>query len=404
MKLLRFVPRWIALTSAGIVFLTGCTSVPTQAPKAENVFRDELFGPRPSEVSAERLFALDADMLAYARGEMATLLRRRGQIDGFLDALYDRQKLQLEYDAGKTRNAAEAFAARKGNCLSLVVMTAAFAREVGLEVRFRQVYTDTEWRRQGDLFVSSGHINLQLDTVKSLDWRVLAGPGSGQVIDFLPAPDRGRQLASDISQATVTAMYMNNRAAESIADGQIEQAYWWARSAIEQDSRFIPSYGTLAIAYHRRGALGDAIRVLNVALRNSPEDTVLLSNQARYLREVGKDADAEILLAKLKSIEAVPPYHYFQRGVAAMDAKDYPLAREFFRKELSRQPYNADFHFGLAATYIAEADWDKARERLSLAREYSATSGTRALYTAKLEKLQGAKKPSCPQPSCDRSG
>ena len=50
-----------------------------------------------------------------------------------------------------TRNAAEAFDARSGNCLSLVIMTAAFAKELGLPVRYQNVFVDEAWSRSGDL-------------------------------------------------------------------------------------------------------------------------------------------------------------------------------------------------------------------------------------------------------------
>ncbi len=54
----------------------------------------------------------------------------------------------------------EAFQARTGNCLSLVIMTAAFAKEVGLPVRFQSVYVPETWSRSGNLYFSSGHVNL----------------------------------------------------------------------------------------------------------------------------------------------------------------------------------------------------------------------------------------------------
>ena len=56
-----------------------------------------------------------------------------------LEALYTQGELRLEYDARRTRTAAEAFDARMGNCLSLVIMTAAFATEMQLQVRFQDV-------------------------------------------------------------------------------------------------------------------------------------------------------------------------------------------------------------------------------------------------------------------------
>jgi transglutaminase-like putative cysteine protease len=54
-----------------------------------------------------------------------------------VQALYQPDQIRLEYDAAVTRNAAQAFEARTGNCLSLVIMTAALARELGLTVRYQ---------------------------------------------------------------------------------------------------------------------------------------------------------------------------------------------------------------------------------------------------------------------------
>ena len=60
--------------------------------------------------------------------------------------LYKRQKLGLEYDATSTRTASEAYAARAGNCLSLVIMTSAFAKALGLPVYYQRVFVDESWK------------------------------------------------------------------------------------------------------------------------------------------------------------------------------------------------------------------------------------------------------------------
>jgi hypothetical protein len=41
-----------------------------------------------------------------------------------------------------TRNAPQTFAARAGNCLSRVIMTAAFAKEIGVPIRHPMVLGD----------------------------------------------------------------------------------------------------------------------------------------------------------------------------------------------------------------------------------------------------------------------
>jgi transglutaminase-like putative cysteine protease len=100
-------------------------------------------------------------MKRFVRTEVSTDFNSRGYQQGFIDALYTKGKLKLEYESAVTRNAAEAFDARAGNCLSLVIMTAALAKELGFPVRYQRVYVDDTWGRSGD-FYFSGHVNLSL--------------------------------------------------------------------------------------------------------------------------------------------------------------------------------------------------------------------------------------------------
>ena len=86
-----------------------------------------------------RCVALSDAVRDYAARQMHTLLRQRGPQQGLVDALYSKGQLKLEYDSAMTRNAAQAFEARAGNCLSLVIMTAAFAKHLGLPVRYQSV-------------------------------------------------------------------------------------------------------------------------------------------------------------------------------------------------------------------------------------------------------------------------
>ena len=81
-------------------------------------------------------------MRRYARTEIAAQANRKGRHRALIDALYSKHQLRLEYDTVITRNASEAFDARAGNCLSLVIMTAAFAKELGLMVEYQKVLVE----------------------------------------------------------------------------------------------------------------------------------------------------------------------------------------------------------------------------------------------------------------------
>ena len=105
-----------------------------------------------------------------------------------IDALYTQGELRLEYDARSTRTAAEAFDARMGNCLSLVIMTAAFAQEMGLIVRYQDGLGVPAIERDGEFTFVVGHVNLALSAGLSA-----ARPGLAEqswlIVDFLPGAD-----------------------------------------------------------------------------------------------------------------------------------------------------------------------------------------------------------------------
>ena len=144
-----------------IALLSACATPPA-APRHDALFHDALFAAPTERVAADDVFALSEPMRRYLKVDIADQLRSRGPQAGLIEALYSKGQLRLDYDAAVTRNAADAFAARSGNCLSLVIMTAALAKELGLQVRFMSAYLEESWSRSGNLLLRSGHVNITL--------------------------------------------------------------------------------------------------------------------------------------------------------------------------------------------------------------------------------------------------
>jgi Tfp pilus assembly protein PilF len=289
-----------------------------------------------------------------------------------------------------TRNAAQAFAARSGNCLSLVIMTAAFAKSLGLPVQFQSVSVDETVSRSEDIYFFIGHVNLTLGNHHAV---VGLRTSSADVltVDFLPPTETIGLHTKVISEQTVVAMYMNNKAAEAFAKGQINDAYWWVRGAIGQDPEFMSAYNTLGVIYRRHGNPAEAERVLAFALEREPRNTRIMSNLVGTLNDQGKVAEADGLRSKLEQIEPNPMFSYFDRGMRAMREGNYKAARDLFAKEVDRTPYYHEFHFWLANAYLALGDVDRARRELTLAFEYSTTRREHDLYAAKLDRIKSSK-------------
>jgi tetratricopeptide (TPR) repeat protein len=379
------VKRWFLLLLSAT--LVACATRTPSPQETDRLFDDQAFAPPSVRINATDVFALSPEMKRYLETDVARLVRLRGRQHGLFDALYDRAQLKLEYDAGMTRNASEAFAARAGNCLSLVIMTAAFAKEMDFTIRYQNVFTDETWSREGDFYLSIGHVNLSI-VRKRVEEPLTRNDSDSMTIDFLPPADLRGARTWAIDEATIVAMYMNNRAVESLTSGRVDDAYWWAREAILQDPRFMSAYNTLGVVYQRHGNFADAKRAFDFILEREPANTRAMSNLALVLHDQGNIAASMELTRKLDQMEPNPPFGYFKRGLAAMQESDYKTAKEMFTKEVDRAAYYHEFHFWLALAYMGLGEMEPARKHMTLAIENSTTRRDHDLYAAKLGRIQ----------------
>jgi cytochrome c-type biogenesis protein CcmH/NrfG len=206
-----------------------------------------------------------------------------GDERGLLASLDD--EMRLEYDSTITRDAATTFASRKGNCLGLVIMTAAFAKHLGLKVLYQNILVDEQWSR-----------------------------------------------AQALPESAIIAMYNNNRAAEALAQGQLNDAYWWARAAIVEHPAYNTAYNTLGVIYQHQREYAMAERAFKHALEREPENLIVLRNLAPVLAAAGKQVESAALSKRLASIDPTPPYHFFNLGKSALEQAKYQEARALQRR------------------------------------------------------------------------
>jgi len=366
--------------------LAGCATAPSNH-EVDALFRDKLFAQPGKPVRAADVFAVSDEMRHYLKVQIADHLRNKGPQQGLIDALASKNHLKVEYDAAETRNAAETFRDRAGNCLSLTIMTAALAKELGMQVHYQSVFVDENWSRSGGLYFSIGHVNLTVGK-RYHDIKTKIDDNIAITIDFNPPVENKTYHKWPIRENTVVAMFMNNRSAEALAAGKINDAYWLAREAVLQDPKFASAYNTLGVVYRRHGNLMEAEQVLARALTIEPGNTQIMSNLAVVLKDQGRESEAGTLVAKVERRQPFAPFHFFHLGQDAMKAGDYKTARDLFTREIERDPYNHEFHFWLAAAYLQLRDFNRSRKHLGIAMDFSPTKSQHSLYAAKMDRMR----------------
>lgn len=362
---------------------SGCAAVPmSDVPR--HLFADARFRPAAVPVTADDLFELSEPMRQFADNEVRRAIARSGTYFGMFNTLKD--QLQLDYDASGSRPAAQTFELRAGNCISLVILTAAFARHLGMPVYYQSVVGQSTWTRSAGIAFHSGHVNLK---VGSRENALPAGRGfDGLTIDFLASPTAASFSARPISEPTLIAMYLNNRAAEAVVEGDLDTAYWWSRAAIEADPTFLAATNTLGVIYLRHGDTREAEDAFRYTLLREPANAKAITNLMLLYTRLGREAEAAALRRRLVALEPFPPFYFLDQGQAALERGDAASALALFERELKRLPYNDEVHFGLALADYRLGDLTSARKHLALAERYSTTRDRRSLYSAKLAHFQ----------------
>lgn len=370
------------IVMCGVVLLAACSTVPRIEVPA-TLFADEAFGVAPAGLQNLDIFALSPAMQDFLASEVPKYVRQQGPARGLYAAM--RTKLHIDYDAAMTRTAAETFDARAGNCLSLVILTAALARPLDIAVHFRFVQHVRTWTRTQDMLLQNGHVNIELSPSP-----VVAGAGIDPpiIVDFLPSEDVQSQVVWEIDQNRIKAMYLNNRAAELLMAGDSDAAYWWARAAVHAAPAYGAAYNTLGVIYLRHGDPQRAEQVFRFELASEPDDPVMLTNLALALDRQGRGAEALLVRQQLAQTASYRPFEFLDKGNEAIAAGDAKTAMKFYKQELAHIPYSSELHFAIAVASARLGDQRGARKHLTEAMELSNNIHDRDLYAGKLQKLR----------------
>jgi Flp pilus assembly protein TadD len=379
---------WLLLSA---LVLGGCASAPPM-PSPEPLLHDAAFAPPTEQIDPAQAFALSPRMKDFVQDELRPRLRAAGgRQRALVELLSQRGRLRLDYDAAVTRSAAEAFDSGTGNCLSLVLMTAALAKELNLNVTYNRAVLEETWSRAGDYYFLNGHLNITLGR-RLIDEQYRYDAEQWVMIDFLPPSELVGLRTVMVDERTVVAMFLNNRAAEALARDEVDRAYWWARAALLHDARFLPAYNTLGVVYLQHRQPVEAERAFRQLLQRDPKHRQALSNLSVALLRQGRAAEYAAVSRQLASLEDRPPFHYFSLGLQAMQEGRFLAAREHFARELQRDPDYHEFHFWAGVAAWRLGDEGDARKHLDLALKNSITRDSRAIYAAKLDALNAKRR------------
>ncbi len=346
--------------------MVGCAAPPTAPSIAQLPWQDRAFDYDPALVAVDRdeLFRLDPQLLGILKDPATQRLQTPQRLDRLLALLYGAEHQRFAYAAGHSTVAAQTWQAKRGDCLSLTVLTYAAARVLGLPARVQDVDVPVAYDRRGDFDVLNHHVNvlfprarraLREDSHESLD----------VIVDFEPAFGdfrRGRTL----SEAGILARFYNNLAVEHLAAGRDSLAYAHFKAAITSDPAFAASYSNLATLYRRSQMPGAAEVLLRQAVLLARPADVALESLHRLLVEQGRAEEALPIASQLASARSRDPYYWIGLGVRSLKEGEFRRAVDALERAEEMTTGFTEVHRYLALAYWHTGKVVRANEELAL--------------------------------------
>ena len=196
--------------------------------------------------NADQLLTLSPEMKAFVDA-IDPSLNPKQRFRRILRTL-QMERFELEYDLDTTTTAAEAFAIRRGNCISFAALIVALAREVGLEAHFNQVHAPMERRA-----VSGGSGQLLVQDILHINAEVSFG-WTTEIFEFnFEPPFHYRH--QKLKDATVQSLYLNNRALEMVKAQQLDDSLVLLEEALALTPEASLLWNSLGYVHRKSGNL-----------------------------------------------------------------------------------------------------------------------------------------------------
>ncbi|MCL1051575.1 hypothetical protein L2755_18345 [Shewanella abyssi] len=387
-SVMKFIPLVLSFPLLFLLQACSSTSGPSLQYELESYYHDEHFNIPNDLPSAESIFSLSENDITRVRNEAnrAKLSKSSTMMHQWLANYINAQEGGFRYADNLTRSAGDTFDDREGNCLSLVLLTAAIAQQLDVRVEYQEIDIPPVWDQQGGFYLVNGHINLKL--LPQEKGHILNVSAGAIQIDFLPERAMQGYDKRRVSRSMVTSMFFNNLAAEALVKREYDKAYGLLKLSLQQDNQFLPAINTLAVLYRYKGLTEEAEALYKLALAINPEDMNALYNYAIILGEQDR-LDEWAGVHKVMELARIRnPYYYYGIAQQAYFDREYQLALRWYRRAIEKADYRHEFYFGLSRTYWATGDQRRAEINMRKALSLANDSNNKRRYQSKLHGMK----------------
>ena len=285
--------------------------------------------------------------------------------------------------SGQTLTASQAIETMTGDCVSLAVVTSAYAQLVGIKYLHRKVNRAPIYMRNDNIIVTAQHIRTLLFKAMYNTNDITANVWTEYInIDYYKADTD--IPAEPITYQEFDALFFANLAASYLMNNDLISAYQHSKKAMDIAPHQAENINLHAIILKRLGYKELAMALFDYGYQNLPASINLLTNYKNLAQSQNNAVLATEIEQRLLTLKDANPYQWLTLGYEEYDQERFTRAYTYFEKAKNKAPYLDDVYIALAKASYSLGKHGAAKNYLLLALDAPIKSNKVDLVRAKL--------------------
>jgi tetratricopeptide (TPR) repeat protein len=347
-----------AATIALITLLGGCSTTTVRAPEIPPLENHEIYDIPdidPLRMSPEMEEFVDRHT-SHKMGSYEKLMD--GKAWSLTYATLDPNLLNFNYDPMLTLPADQAFAEKRGNCLTFSSLFIAMARNAGLTAWYQEVKVPTEWSAVRDTVLVSKHVNA-----------VVQSGSRTYTVDVSRRKPERLEVARKLSDTEAKAQYYNNLGADALIVNDLPRAYAYFRKALETQPGQAFLWSNLGVVFKRNEQPEAALLAYQTALSYDPNEMVALNNTYAMYEEAGNAEAAADIRHRVERNRRKNPYYLLYLAETAKEEHRWSDAIDLLNRAIRMDKQEYRFYYSLAQSQYHAGQMSIAQTNLNRAIE-----------------------------------
>ncbi|PHS15312.1 MAG: hypothetical protein COA86_13910 [Kangiella sp.] len=381
----------LTLYVALCAILSSCSHYPLSNQPATNIIEmpfavGNKFLPRPIITPPEQILSLSSEHKKALR-DYFNQKENRSMLPNKRLAQYLEDYVENYFYFNQTLTANQSLAKSQGNCLSLAILTTAFANHLGIDIGYQLVDSTPVYQEENGIVLSSEHVRSLLYAPKQeLQNGISFFSRSAIAIDYFP--ERNLRVKRQVNKNEFLAMFYRNRAAESLIQKNNILAYWQLRKALELKPNDQHAINMFALVHEYHGLKVHAEALFKYGIERTDDKLNILKNYEIFLQREERFKDAAKITRQLSSYKTKNPFDWIKRGNNSLAQGRHYEAKRYFKRALKLAPYVHQAYFGIAKSETYMGNHKAARRALKKAKENAFELKNKELYQNKLIALK----------------